>query len=70
MATNQEIKQSVGKHVRLDLTPQATGGPTRIGRIIGILEAADGMVVTLEPDETPGRHVTYHAHYIKTIQPA
>ena len=70
MATNQEIKQAVGKRVRLDLTPQAIGGPTRTGRVVGILEAADGMVVTLEPDETPGTHVTYHAHYIKTVQPA
>ena len=70
MATNQELKQAVGKRVRLDLTPQAIGGPTRTGRIVGVLEAADGMVVTLYPDDAPGRHATYHAHYIKAIHPA
>ena len=68
--TNQEIKQAVGKRVRLDLMPQAVGGPTRMGRIVGILEAADGMVVTLEPEDAPGSHVTYHAHHIKTVHPA
>jgi len=70
MAINQELKQSVGKRVRLELTPQASGGPSRTGRIVGVLEAADGMVVTLDPDDTPGHHVTYHAHYIKAIHPA
>lgn len=70
MAMNQELKQVVGKRVRLDLSSQASGGPTRRGRIVGILEAADGMVVTLDPDDAPGRHVTYHAHYIKAVHPA
>ncbi len=68
--TNQEIQQAVGKRVRLDLAPQAIGGPTRTGRIIGTLDAADGLVVTFEPEETPGRQVTYHAHYIRAIHPA
>ena len=68
--TNQEIKQAVGKHVKLDLAPQAPGGPTRTGRIVGILDAADGLVVTFAPDDAPGSQVTYHAHYIRAIQPA
>ncbi len=68
--TNQEIKQAVGKKVRLDLAPQAVGGPTRTGRIVGTLDAADGMVVTFAPEDAPGSHVTYHAHYIKAIHPA
>lgn len=68
--TNQEIRQAVGKHVKLDLAPQAPGGPTRTGRIVGILDAADGLVVTFAPDESPGSQVTYHAHYIRAIQPA
>jgi hypothetical protein len=70
MTTNQELKQAVGRRVRLDLTPQAIGGPSRTGRIVGILEAADGMVVTLEPDDAPGSHLTYHAHYIRAVHPA
>lgn len=64
---NQEIKQAVGKRVRLDLANQAVGGPTRTGRIVGTLEAADGMVVTFEPDDAPGSQVTYHAHYILAV---
>ncbi|HXZ43692.1 MAG TPA: hypothetical protein VEH53_02610 [archaeon] len=68
--TDQEIKEATGKHVRLELTPQAIGGPTRMGRIVGTLDAADGMVVTFAPDEAPGSQVTYHAHYIRAIHPA
>ncbi len=68
--TNQEIKQAVGKRVRLDLTPQAIGGPTRVGRIVGTLDAADGLVVTFAPEDAPSTHVTYHAHYIQAIHPA
>ncbi len=68
--TNQEIKQAVGKKVRLDLAHQAVGGPTRTGRIVGTLDAADGMVVTFAPDDAPGSHVTYHAHHIRAIHPA
>ncbi len=68
--TNQEIKEAVGKHVRLELTPQAIGGPTRKGQIVGTLDEADGMVVTFAPDEAHGSHVTYHAHYIRGIHPA
>jgi hypothetical protein len=68
--TNQEIKQAVGKRVTLDLAPQAVGAPTRSGRIVGVLEAADGMVVTFAPDDAPGSQVTYHAHYIRAIHPA
>jgi len=68
--TNQEIKQAVGKRVRLDLAPQAMGGPTRTGRIVGTLDAADGLVVTFEPEDAPGSSVTYHAHYIRAIHPA
>jgi hypothetical protein len=68
--TNQELKQAVGKRVKLQLSPQASGGPIRIGHIIGILDAADGMVVTFAPDDAPGKHVTYHAHYILALGPA
>lgn len=68
--TDQEIKEATGKHVRLELTPQAIGGPTRMGPIVGTLDAADGMVVTFAPDEAPGSQVTYHAHYIRAIHPA
>ncbi|HYL81946.1 MAG TPA: hypothetical protein VEU07_14100 [Candidatus Acidoferrum sp.] len=68
--TDQELKHAVGKRVMLQLSPQAAGGPTRVGCIIGILDAADGMVVTFAPEDAPGKHVTYHAHYILALRPA
>ncbi len=68
--TDQEIRQAMGKRVKLDLAPQAVGAPFRIGRIVGTLDALDGMVVTFAPDDVPGTQVTYHAHHIKAIHPA
>lgn len=68
--SNQAIREAVGKRVRLELTPQAVGGPTRTGQIVGVLDAADGMVVTFAPDDSPGKRVTYHAHYIRAVHPA
>ena len=68
--TNQEIKAAMGKRIRLELTPPASGGPTRMGRIEGTLDAADGLLVTFAPDDAPGSHVTYHAHYIRAVHPA
>lgn len=68
--TDQELKQAVSKRVKLELAPQVAGGPIRIGRVIGVLDAADGMLVTFAPDDAPGKHVTYHAHYILALHPA
>jgi hypothetical protein len=71
MATADEIKQFVGKRVTLQLTPDAPRGPTVTGRILGVLSAADGLVVTLEPDGSPpGTRQTYHYHYIAAIRAA
>jgi hypothetical protein len=67
---NDELRKAVGTRVRLDLAPQAAGAPTRTGRIVGILEALDGLVVTLAPDDAPERHVTYHVHHITGVRPA
>lgn len=67
--TSGEIKEAVGKRVQLDLVPQATGGPSRIGCIVGVLDAADGMVVTFTPEDAPGTEVTYHAHHIVAVRP-
>jgi hypothetical protein len=67
----EEIKPHVGKRVTLKLTPQAHGGPTVIGRLVGTLEAADGLVVQVEPDgSAPGARLTVHYHHIVSITPA
>ncbi len=70
MATADEIRRFVGRRVTLQLTPDAPRGPTVTGRILGVLDAADGLVVTLAPDGAPpGMRQTYHYHYIATIRP-
>ena len=66
-----EILRYVGQRVVLTLSPQATGGPTVTGRIAGTISAADGLVVTVEPDGAiPAPRVTYHYHYIVSIAAA
>ena len=65
----EEIQTYVGKRVRLTLTPQAPRSPSIIGRLVGTLDAADGLIAFLEPDGDPGRRDSYHYHYIREIEP-
>lgn len=61
MVKPEDILQHVGRRVVLELAPQATGGPVITGRIVGALRAADGLVVSVEPDGgVPAPRVTYH----------
>ena len=68
--TRDEIRKQVGKRVTLKLTPQAPGGPTVTGRIEGVLDAVDGLLVTVVPDGAPAAVRTIHYHYIEAITPA
>ncbi len=64
----EEIKPHVGKRVTLTLAPGASGGPTITGRLVGTLEAADGLVVQIEPEgATPGARLTVHYHHILSL---
>ena len=66
-----EVRRFVGQRVTLQLAPQATGAPTVTGRITGATPAADGLVVTIEPDGgVPSPRATYHYHHILSIAPA
>lgn len=65
--TRDEVRRYVGQHVTLALTAQAPGGPTVTGRIEGVLDAIDGMLVTVIPDASPGEPRTIHYHYIEAI---
>lgn len=68
--TRDEIRRHVGKRVTLKLAPQAPGAPTLTGRIEGVLEALDGLVVTVVPEGAPpGTTRTIHYHYIEAITP-
>ncbi len=69
--TREEIRKHVGQRVTLKLAPQAPGAPSLTGRIEGVQDAADGLVVTVIPDGAPaGTTRTIHYHYIEAITPA
>lgn len=68
--TRDEIARYVGQQVTLQLTPDAPGAPTARGRLVGTLDAADGVVLFLEPEGSAGRRISYHAHYVIGIAPA
>ena len=64
----EEIKPHVGKRVTLKLTPEAPGAPTVTGYLVGTLEAADGLIVYVEPEgPKPGTVLSVHYHYIVSI---
>ena len=66
----QEIKQYVGQKVRVELLPQAHQGSMVTGRLIGTLDAADGLVVHIEPEGSkPGTSPTVHYHHILSLTP-
>ena len=55
------LRSLTGHRVALGLTP-AGGGGTVTGRIVGTLEAADGLVVILERDGQAGRMSLNYQH--------
>jgi hypothetical protein len=66
----EDLRGLSGRHVALELTP-AGGGGTVIGRIVGTLDAADGLVVIVEPDDRPGRVSLKYQHVSKVrLDPA
>ena len=69
MPTVEEIRALEGGAVRVRLTPQADGGQVE-GQLVGTLEAADGLVVFIEPRQSPGRQVSYNYQHILSIERA
>ncbi len=70
MVNADEIRELKGKRATLQLAADAPGAPTVTGRILGTIEAADGLVVTVEPDGAPGKRVTVHYQHIRKASPA
>ncbi len=67
----EEIKPHVGKWVTVRLKPEAPGGPTVTGYFVGTIDAADGLIVYVEPEGSkPGTVLSVHYHYIVSITPA
>jgi hypothetical protein len=70
MVRAEEIRGLKGRRVILQLAADAPGAPTLTGRVLGTIEAADGLVVTVEPDNAPGKRVTVHYQHILKASPA
>ncbi len=66
----EEIRGLKGQLVTFRLLPGAPGAPVVTGRVLGMIEAADGLVVTVEPQDAPGKRLTVHHHHIGSATPA
>jgi hypothetical protein len=66
MPTVEEIKALQGADVAVRLAAGA-GGQTLEGRVVGTLDAADGLVVFIEPASEPGSRLSYNYQHIATI---
>jgi hypothetical protein len=67
MPTVQEIEALKGADVAVQLTSTA-GGQALQGRVVGTLDAADGMVVFIEPAGEPGGRLSYNYQHIANIR--
>jgi hypothetical protein len=65
-----DIRGLKGKVVMFKLLPDGPGAPSVTGRVLGTIEAADGLVVTVEPSGSPGKRMTMHQHHIVSATPA
>jgi hypothetical protein len=67
MPTVDEIRALNGSDVSIRLVPEA-GGETVAGRLVGTLDAADGLVVIVEPRDSPERRFSCNYQHIATIE--
>jgi hypothetical protein len=65
-----DIRGLKGRIVTFQLQPDAPGAPSVTGRVLGMIEAADGLVVTVEPTGSPGKRLTVHHQHIVSATPA
>jgi hypothetical protein len=68
MPTIESIQALTGADVAVRLAAGAGGEEVR-GRVVGTLDAADGMVVFIEPEGQPGARLSYNYQHIASIQP-
>ncbi|HEX9096640.1 MAG TPA: hypothetical protein VF990_11130 [Candidatus Dormibacteraeota bacterium] len=64
------IRGLKGRIVTFQLQPDALGAPSVTGRVLGMIEAADGLVLTVEPTGAPGKRLTVHHQHIVSATPA
>jgi hypothetical protein len=65
-----DIRGLKGRIATFQLLPDAPGAPSVTGRVLGTIEAANGLVVTVEPNGAPGKRLTMHEHHIVSATPA
>jgi len=70
MVDAEDVRRLKGRRATLQLAADAPGAPTVTGRVLGTIEAADGLVVTVEPDGAPGKRITVHYQHILKASPA
>jgi hypothetical protein len=67
MATPDEVRSLTGRQVFLRLTQDA-GGEAVEGRLVGTLEAADGLVMVVEPQGSPGKRFSCNYQHIAVLE--
>jgi hypothetical protein len=67
VTTPDSLKALIGKRVALDLSPAADSALVR-GKLLGTIDAADGLVLIVEPDEAPGTRRSVHSHHVTKAQ--
>jgi hypothetical protein len=67
MPTRESLKALVGHRVVLDLTPTADSTLAR-GKLLGTIDALDGLVLVIEPDDKPGTKQSVHSHHVKSAR--
>ena len=66
MPTTEEIRALTGSEVVVRLRPEA-GGEVVEGRLVGTLDAADGMVVVVQPNAEPERRFSCNYQHIASM---
>ena len=65
--TADEIRALKGSDVSVRLSPQA-GGEVVKGRLVGTLEADDGLVVVIQPEGDPARRFSCNYQQIASVE--
>ncbi len=70
MVTADEVRGLKGKRVTLRLSPKAGYGERVTGKVVGIIEAADGAVVAIEPQDMSLSRLSIHYQHIEAVEGA
>lgn len=65
--TADEIRALKGADVSVRLSPEA-GGEVVEGRLVGTLEADDGLVVVIQPEQDPTRRFSCNYQQIASVE--